>query len=165
MLQGDLAGGALAVDARRGGRLAPADVGLANTGTRRVSGLRREEVAQLAAISTDYYTRIEQGRLAPSPPVLTALEVDVEALQVFAEFGVVMMLFLIGLELESRQLWGMRKRLLGLGGMQIAGTTAALFVLGLVLNQTWQVALTLGLILALSSTAIVLQTLSEKSLM
>lgn len=90
---------------------------------------------------------------------------DVADLQHFAEFGVVMMLFLIGLELEPRQLWGMRKRLLGLGGMQIAGTTAALFVLGLVLNQTWQVALTLGLILALSSTAIVLQTLSEKSLM
>lgn len=90
---------------------------------------------------------------------------DVADLQHFAEFGVVMTLFLIGLELEPRQLWGMRKRLLGLGGMQIAGTTAALFVLGLVLNQTWQVALTLGLILALSSTAIVLQTLSEKSLM
>ncbi|KXO97007.1 Uncharacterised protein (plasmid) [Tsukamurella tyrosinosolvens] len=55
------------------GRLAPADVGLANTGTRRVSGLRREEVAQLAAISTDYYTRIEQGRLSPTTHVLDAL--------------------------------------------------------------------------------------------
>lgn len=86
-------------------------------------------------------------------------------LQHFAEFGVVMMLFLIGLELEPRQLWAMRKRLIGLGGLQVGGTTAALFLLGLVLNQTWQVALTLGLILSLSSTAIVLQTLSEKSLM
>lgn len=90
---------------------------------------------------------------------------DVADLQHFAEFGVVMMLFLIGLELEPRQLWAMRKRLIGLGGMQIAGTTVALFALGLVLHQTWQVALTLGLILSLSSTAIVLQTLSEKSLM
>ena len=90
---------------------------------------------------------------------------DVADLQHFAEFGVVMMLFLIGLELEPRQLWAMRKRLIGLGGMQIAGTTIALFALGLVLHQTWQVALTLGLILSLSSTAIVLQTLSEKSLM
>ncbi|ARJ69920.1 cation:proton antiporter [Paracoccus contaminans] len=90
---------------------------------------------------------------------------DVADLQHFAEFGVVMMLFLIGLELEPRQLWAMRKRLVGLGGMQIVGTTVSLFVLGLVLHQTWQVALTLGLILSLSSTAIVLQTLSEKSLM
>ena len=86
-------------------------------------------------------------------------------LQHFAEFGVVMMLFLIGLELEPRHLWEMRRRLLGLGGLQIAGTTGALFLLGLLLNQSWQVALTLGMILALSSTAIVLQTLSEKKLM
>ena len=86
-------------------------------------------------------------------------------LQHFAEVGVVMMLFLIGLEVEPRQLWDMRKRLIGLGGLQIVGTVAALFVLGLVLNQSWQVALTLGMILSLSSTAIVLQTLSEKSLM
>lgn len=90
---------------------------------------------------------------------------DVADLQHFAEFGVVMMLFLIGLELEPRQLWAMRRRLLGLGGLQIAGTTLALTLLGLMLNQSWQVALTLGLILSLSSTAIVLQTLSEKSLM
>lgn len=90
---------------------------------------------------------------------------DVADLQHFAEFGVVMMLFLIGLELEPKQLWAMRKRLVGLGGMQILGTTVALFMLGLLLNQTWQVALTLGLILSLSSTAIVLQTLSEKRLM
>lgn len=90
---------------------------------------------------------------------------EVADLQHFAEFGVVMMLFLIGLELEPRQLWAMRKRLLGLGGLQIAGTTVSLFLLGLLLNQTWQVALTLGLILSVSSTAIVLQTLSEKRLM
>lgn len=86
-------------------------------------------------------------------------------LQHFAEVGVVMMLFLIGLELEPRHLWDMRKRLVGLGGLQIAGTVGTLFLLGLLMNQTWQVALTLGMILSLSSTAIVLQTLSEKSLM
>ncbi|MFE7057621.1 helix-turn-helix domain-containing protein [Streptomyces californicus] len=59
----------------RRGELTPAQVGLperAHT-QRRVQGLRREEVAELAAISTDYYVRIEQGRLAPSPPVLDSL--------------------------------------------------------------------------------------------
>ncbi len=59
----------------RRGELTPAQVGLperAHT-QRRVRGLRREEVAELAAISTDYYVRIEQGRLAPSPPVLESL--------------------------------------------------------------------------------------------
>ncbi|UUW91423.1 helix-turn-helix domain-containing protein [Pimelobacter simplex] len=59
----------------RRAQLTPAQVGLPEHGhtRRRVTGLRREEVAQLAAISTDYYLRIEQGRLAPSPPVLAAL--------------------------------------------------------------------------------------------
>lgn len=86
-------------------------------------------------------------------------------LQHFAEFGVVMMLFLIGLELEPEALWQMRKRLLGLAGMQILGTVAILALLAMAFNQDWHVAITLGMILSLSSTAIVLQTLSEKSLM
>ena len=90
---------------------------------------------------------------------------EMDDLQHFAEFGVVMMLFIIGLELEPRSLWGMRRRLVGLGGLQIAGTMALIFAASMALNQTWQVALALGMILALSSTAIVLQTLSEKNLM
>ena len=53
--------------------LRPADVGLPDTGRRRVKGLRREEVAQLAAISTDYYARIEQGRRHAPEPVLDAI--------------------------------------------------------------------------------------------
>ncbi|MFD8245665.1 helix-turn-helix domain-containing protein [Nocardia sp. NPDC059691] len=59
----------------RRGELTPDDVGLSvhSATPRRVSGLRREEVAELVAISHDYYTRIEQGRLAPSEPVLDAL--------------------------------------------------------------------------------------------
>jgi transcriptional regulator with XRE-family HTH domain len=58
----------------RRAELAPSDVGLPEAGThRRVTGLRREEVAQLAAISTDYYTRLEQGRIRPSVPVLESL--------------------------------------------------------------------------------------------
>ena len=100
-------------------------------------------------------------------PVLgfTGSEGEMADLQHFAEFGVVMMLFLIGLELEPRTLWQMRKRLVGLGGMQILGTMALLTAVCLLLNQSWQVSVTLGMILSLSSTAIVLQTLSEKQLM
>ena len=96
---------------------------------------------------------------------LAGSEGEMADLQHFAEFGVVMMLFLIGLELEPRALWEMRKRLIGLGGLQILGTMVLLTLVSMALNQSWQVALTLGMILSLSSTAIVLQTLSEKQLM
>ncbi len=88
-----------------------------------------------------------------------------EELQHFAEFGVVMMLFLIGLELEPRALWDMRHRLLGLGGLQITITTLAVMVGAMLLGLPWSVSLAIGLVFALSSTAIVLQTLSEKGLM
>jgi CPA2 family monovalent cation:H+ antiporter-2 len=86
-------------------------------------------------------------------------------LQHFAEFGVVMMLFLIGLELEPRALWDMRHRLLGLGGLQISVTTLIVMIVAMLFGQSWHVALAIGLIFALSSTAIVLQTLTEKGLM
>ncbi|MEC3859952.1 cation:proton antiporter [Mesobacterium sp. TK19101] len=86
-------------------------------------------------------------------------------LQHFAEFGVVMMLFVIGLELEPQVLWDMRHRLLGLGGMQILGTTLAVMGAAMGLGQPWNTALAIGFIFSLSSTAIVLQTLSEKGLM
>ena len=93
------------------------------------------------------------------------LVADTTDLQHFAEFGVVMMLFLIGLELEPRALWDMRHRLIGLGGLQIAITMLAVMFAASMMGQVWQVALAIGMILALSSTAIVLQTLSEKGLM
>lgn len=86
-------------------------------------------------------------------------------LQHFAEFGVVMMLFLIGLELEPRALWDMRHRLLGLGGLQITLTTTAVMGGAMWFGNSWSISLTVGLVFALSSTAIVLQTLSEKGLM
>ena len=86
-------------------------------------------------------------------------------LQHYAEFGVVMMLFLIGLEVEPRALWQMRDKLIGLGGMQIGVTTFAVMICAILLGASWSVALAIGLIFALSSTAIVLQTLSEKGLM
>ncbi len=98
-------------------------------------------------------------------PLLAAFEVDVISLQHFAEFGVVMMLFLVGLELEPRILWQMRMRLLGLGGLQVGLTALAVMGIAVALGQVWTVALAIGLIFALSSTAIVLQTLNEKGLM
>ena len=98
-------------------------------------------------------------------PLLSALGVDVVSVQHFAEFGVVMMLFLVGLELEPRLLWEMRARLLGLGGGQVGITAALLMAVAMLLGQQWTVALAIGLTLALSSTAIVLQTLNEKGLL
>ena len=98
-------------------------------------------------------------------PILALLNVDVISIQHFAEFGVVMMLFLVGLELEPKQLWSMRAQLLGLGGGQVAITTGAVMGVALVFGQPWSISLAIGLVLALSSTAIVLQTLNEKGLM
>jgi monovalent cation:proton antiporter-2 (CPA2) family protein len=78
-----------------------------------------------------------------------------------AEFGVVMMLFLIGLELRPSMLWRMRLAILGLGGAQIVGTAVLAALAGIAIGQAWKPALAIGLIVAMSSTAIVLQSLSE----
>ncbi len=98
-------------------------------------------------------------------PLLTSLKVDVVTLQHFAEFGVVMMLFLVGLELEPKRLWEMRSKLLGLGGLQVlitAGLVAAgAQFFGLPLGTS----IAIGFVFSLSSTAIVLQTLNERGLM
>jgi monovalent cation:proton antiporter-2 (CPA2) family protein len=83
----------------------------------------------------------------------------------FAEFGVVLMLFLIGLELDPSLLWRMRAPILGLGGLQVTVTAAAIALCGIGLGLAWPSGLAIGLTLALSSTALVLQTLSEKGLM
>jgi CPA2 family monovalent cation:H+ antiporter-2/glutathione-regulated potassium-efflux system protein KefB len=80
----------------------------------------------------------------------------------FAEFGVVLMLFVIGLELEPSLLWRLRKPILGMGGLQVLLSTAAITGGGIALGLPWNEALAVGMILALSSTAIVLQTLGEK---
>lgn len=98
-------------------------------------------------------------------PILGWLHVDVISIQHFAEFGVVMMLFLVGLELEPKLLWDMRAKLLGLGGLQVTGTAAAVMGIAMLLGQPWSISLAIGLVFALSSTAIVLQTLNEKGLM
>lgn len=98
-------------------------------------------------------------------PLFGLVGAETENLQHVAEFGVVMMLFLIGLELEPRALWDMRDRLLGLGGLQVLLSTAVIASVAMYANHPWSVALAVGLTLSLSSTAIVLQTLSEKGLM
>ncbi len=98
-------------------------------------------------------------------PLLTTLGVDVVSIQHFAEFGVVMMLFLVGLELEPKRLWEMRNRLLGLGGLQVLGTAVAVMAIAFLMDQPWSVGLAIGLVFGLSSTAIVVQTLNEKGLM
>jgi monovalent cation:H+ antiporter-2, CPA2 family len=82
----------------------------------------------------------------------------------FAEFGVVMMLFLIGLELEPATFWRMRKLILGTGILQMGATTLLCFAGLLLIGFTWQAALACGLALSMSSTAIVMQTLREKGL-
>ena len=98
-------------------------------------------------------------------PVLGLVGSETQDLQHVAEFGVVMMLFLIGLELDPRALWALRNKLIGLGGAQVTVTTLVLMVAALALDRSWTEALAIGLALSLSSTAIVLQTLSEKGLM
>lgn len=98
-------------------------------------------------------------------PLLKQLGVDVVSIQHIAEFGVVMMLFLVGLELEPRMLWAMRNRLLGLGGLQVGITGLLVMAIAMALGQPWSISLAIGMVFALSSTAIVLQTLNEKGLM
>jgi CPA2 family monovalent cation:H+ antiporter-2/glutathione-regulated potassium-efflux system ancillary protein KefC len=98
-------------------------------------------------------------------PVVGLVGEETATLQHFAEFGVVMMLFLVGLELEPHVLWSMRNRLFGLGGLQVGMTVILIMLIAMMVDQDWRIALTVGLILALSSTAIVLQTLNEKGLL
>ncbi len=98
-------------------------------------------------------------------PMLNLAGGETADLQHFAEFGVVMMLFLIGLELEPKALWDMRHRLIGMGGAQVVITSVAVAASLVWLGLAWQMALTLGMLVSLSSTAIVLQTLNEKNLM
>ncbi len=82
----------------------------------------------------------------------------------FAEFGVVLMLFVIGLEIDLSRLWKMRGPILGLGGMQVLLTTLAIAGASLLLRVDWREALAMGMILSLSSTAIVMQTLRERGI-
>ncbi|CAN7362181.1 glutathione-regulated potassium-efflux system protein KefC [Acidovorax sp. LjRoot117] len=83
----------------------------------------------------------------------------------FAEFGVVLMLFLVGLELQPSRLWALRRPIFGTGSAQVLGCAAVLFALGALAGLPWRVSLVGALGLALSSTAIALQSLAERNLM
>ena len=102
------------------------------------------------------------GGVLVGPYVLGLVGKEGQDVMHFAEFGVVLMLFLVGLELEPRVLWRMRRSVLGLGGSQVILTSLVIGVIAFAFGLEWQTALAVGMTLSLSSTAIVLQTLGEK---
>jgi glutathione-regulated potassium-efflux system ancillary protein KefC len=93
------------------------------------------------------------------------LVTNVENILLFAEFGVVLMLFLVGLELEPKRLWSLRGPIFGWGSAQVLACAAVLFLVGWAAGASWRVALVAALGLALSSTAIALQVLGERNLL
>jgi glutathione-regulated potassium-efflux system protein KefB len=88
---------------------------------------------------------------------------DVGEVHRVAELGVVLLLFLIGLELQPERLWELRKRVFGVGGLQVALSGSLLALAALALGLQWQAALVAGLGLSLSSTAFALQLLAERN--
>src|SRR5262245_2425334 len=123
-----------------------------------------------AVISVPIATRLGMGSVLGyliagmliGPSALGLVGSEGEDVLHFAEFGVIVMLFLVGLELQPSKLWTLRKPILGLGGLQVVGTAAALTLAAMAFGLGWKAALTTGLILAMSSTAIVLQSLAER---
>jgi Kef-type K+ transport system membrane component KefB len=95
-------------------------------------------------------------------PYGLALVGNVTDIMHFAELGVVFLLFIIGLELQPARLWVLRRPIFALGGLQMVLTTVVLSAIGYLLALPVNVALVCGLILALSSTAFVLQMLTER---
>jgi len=91
-----------------------------------------------------------------------ALVAEVQTTMHFAEFGVVLLLFLIGLELQPARLWVLRRPVFGLGGAQVLATTLVLITVGLALGWSWLVSLVTGFGLAMSSTALVIASLAER---
>ena len=87
---------------------------------------------------------------------------NVESILQFGEFGVVLLLFVIGLELRPIRLWAMRSAIFGLGSAQLVATSLVLAAIGLALGLNFGQALFIGLGLSLSSTAFALQVLEEK---
>ncbi|HEX7238524.1 MAG TPA: monovalent cation:proton antiporter-2 (CPA2) family protein [Gammaproteobacteria bacterium] len=98
-------------------------------------------------------------------PSVLGLTGEAEDVRSFAEFGVIVMLFLVGLELQPSKMWELHKPIFGLGVLQVVLTAAAIGGAALLLGVHWQDSLVVGLVLAMSSTAIVLQSLTERGLM
>lgn len=89
---------------------------------------------------------------------------EVEDILHFSEFGVVLLLFVIGLELEPRRLWALRRSIFGWGAAQVLGVAAALLLGAVLAGIGWKTALIAALGLSLSSTAIALTTMQERHL-
>ena len=123
---------------------------------------------RLGLVSIEGYRSSDNGRqsgFSRIGPVFGLVGQETESIQHVAEFGVVMMLFLVGLELEPHKLWQLRWQLLGLGGLQVVLTIAAITGIAMLMGLSWTVGVAAGCVLSMSSTAIVLQTLGEKNLL
>ena len=92
-----------------------------------------------------------------------ALVSDSQTILTVAEFGVVLMLFLVGLELEPRRLWAMRRPIFGWGSVQVLSSALLMTVVGIAFGVSWPIALAASLGLAMSSTAIGLAVLAERN--
>lgn len=103
--------------------------------------------------------------IAIGPFILGFIGKEGADLMHYAEFGVVMMLFLIGLELEPSLLWRLRKSIMGLGSLQVILTAMVVGSIAYATGMNWQQSIATGVIMAMSSTAIVMQSLREKGLM
>ncbi len=97
-------------------------------------------------------------------PFALRLVSDSDLIHQIADFGIVMMLFLIGLEMHPNELWRMRNQVLGLGLTQMAGTAVVLMAIIVAIGFSWQAALIIGLALAMSSTAIAMQAATQRNL-
>ncbi|MEO8465675.1 MAG: monovalent cation:proton antiporter-2 (CPA2) family protein [Gammaproteobacteria bacterium] len=126
-----------------------------------------------AVISAPLFARLGLGSVLGyliagvviGPSVLGLIGNNTDGVMHFAEFGVTVMLFLVGLELQPSKLWELRKSVLGLGTLQVAMTAAAIGAAAWLVGHAWKPALVAGLALAMSSTAIVVQSLNERGLL
>jgi len=98
-------------------------------------------------------------------PYVLDIAGDADAVMHFAEFGVVMMLFLVGLELRPARLWAMRGPVLGTGTLQVVLSTLAIAAVGIALGYDWRGAVAVGLIMSGSCTALAIQILAERGLL
>ncbi|MCE4554797.1 glutathione-regulated potassium-efflux system protein KefC [Pelomonas cellulosilytica] len=97
-------------------------------------------------------------------PAVLGLIPESTAIPEVAELGVVLMLFLVGLELEPKRLWAMRRPIFGWGSVQLLGCAAVLSLVGIALGTPWRLAVVVSLGLAMSSTAVALAVLAERNL-
>ena len=105
------------------------------------------------------------GGVVIGPALLGLVGDERHSVQHFAEFGVPMMLFVVGLELRPALLWELRRSIFGLGTAQVVACSTVIAGAGMLLGYEWRIALAVGLTFSMSSTAIVLSTLAERGLL